>query len=285
MTQLSPGIAHGCFELLNIASRHTLELASVASSFPRMGSVASSLVLEAAQALNWIMSNDAGIAIHTPTGARLYAIQSYQGRLRQALLDYIETLRPSWSELATFGRRKVISFAPPAIQQMISEAGLEDGVNDDVVSFWDAMASRARGMGDDNLTAIGRDGERLTIAHEKKRTGREPKWVSLDSNEKGYDVLSVIDTNDNRPCSIEVKASTQGTWGRFHLTRNEWDRALEAENHLFHLWDIAPNKPRLLAVISPEKMGRHIPLNSGGGQWETVAVCFSAFKADFNEPL
>lgn len=285
MTQLSPGIAHGCFELLNISSRHTLELASVASSFPRMGSVASSLVLEAAQALNWVMSNDAGIAIHTPTGARLYAIEGYQGRLRQALLDYIETLHPSWSELATFGRRKVISFAPPAIQQMLSEAGLDDGVDDDVVSFWDSMAARARGMGDDSLTAIGRDGERLTIAHEKKRTGREPKWVSLDSNEKGYDVLSVIDATDNRPCSIEVKASTQGAWGRFHLTRNEWDRALEAENHLFHLWDIAPNKPRLLAVISPKEMREHIPLNSGVGQWETVAVSFSAFKADFNELL
>jgi len=285
MTQLSPGIANGCFELLNIASRHSLELASMSASFPRMGSVSSSLVLEAVQSLNWIRSNDAGIALLTPTGARLHAIESYQGRLRQALLDYIETLHPSWSELATFGRRKVIYFAPPAIQQMISEAGLDDGVGGDVVSFWDAMAARARGMNNDSLMAIGREGERLTISYEKKRTSKEPKWVSLDSNEKGYDVLSVIDAADNRPCSIEVKASTQGILGRFHITRNEWDRALEAENHLFHLWDISPNNQLSLAIISPEEMKSHIPSNSGSGRWESVAVPFSVFKANFNNPL
>ena len=63
----------------------------------------------------------------------------------------------------------------------------------------------------------------MTLAHEKDRTGRKPKWVAIDNNEDGYDVFSVVDAEDSRALSIEVKISTMGLAGSFHLTRNEWD--------------------------------------------------------------
>ena len=146
---------------------------------------------------------------------------------------------------ASFGRMKVIAFAGNQIGQVFVEAGLADGTDDDVVAFWDAMAARARGQKNHRLTAIGRQGERLTIDHEEGRTGRKPKWMAIDNNEDGYDVLSIVDTEDPRSLSIEVKSSTMGLSGVFHLSRNESDRAEETENHSFHLWDMHPNHPRV----------------------------------------
>jgi hypothetical protein len=86
---------------------------------------------------------------------------------------------------ASFGRKKVIAFAGTQIGQVFVEASLADGDDDGVVAFWDAMAVMARGQKNDRLTAVGRQGERLTLAYEKMRTGREPKWIAIDNNEDG----------------------------------------------------------------------------------------------------
>ena len=151
----------------------------------------------------------------TPTGVRLQGLTGYEPMLRQALLDYIDVERPAWVQNSSFGRAKVIAFAGNQIGQVFVEAGLADGTDDEVVSFWDAMAAIARGQKIDRLTAIGRQGERLTIAHEEGRTGRKPKWVAIDNSEDGYDVLSVINMEDPRSLSIEVKSSTMGLSGGF----------------------------------------------------------------------
>lgn len=281
MILLSPGIAQGCFELLETAHCHDLSVSTITSSFPRLGSVESKVVLATAQAMNWICADDDGIALITPAGSRLLGIEVYRMRLRQSLLDFVEVVGPPWVEQATYGRRKVINFAPPQIQQMLVEAGLADGADDDVVEFWDAMAARARGQRDDGLLAIGRVGERLTIAYEENRTGKRPKWVAIDSNEKGYDVLSIVDLGNFSPHSIEVKASNIGVSGSIHITRNEWDRASEAESHTFHLWNISiPNQPSL-AIINPKEMQMHIPTNSGAGSWESVEIPLRTFENRF----
>ena len=54
---------------------------------------------------------------------------------------------------------------------------------------------------------------------------------AIDNNEDGYDVLSIIDAGDSRSLLIEVKTSTMGVAGFFHLTRNEWERSQEAPLH------------------------------------------------------
>ena len=104
------------------------------------------------------------------------------------------------------------------------------------------------------LTEIGREGERLTLEHEKVRTGHQPKWVSIDDNADGYDVLSVVEMSDPRPLSIEVKTSTMGVSGSFHLTRNEWETSDEAECHLFHLWTLVRDTRPMLAIVPPQEM-------------------------------
>jgi Domain of unknown function (DUF3883) len=278
---LSPGLAQGCFELLGIASRNPLTFPQIHSSFAYLGNMAACKVIETAQGLKWLCSDDRGIATITPSGARLLSVSGYEPMLRQALLDYIDVESPPWVQNATFGRSRVLSFAGSEIAQVFVEAELTQGNDDQVVAFWDALAARARGQKSDRLTAIGRQGERLSIAYEEARTGEEPKWIAIDNNEDGFDILSIVAASDARRLSIEVKASMMGKAGYFFLTRHEWERALEVENHLFHLWAINPGADTLLAVITPAEMEGHIPRDLGVGNWKSVAIPFVAFKERF----
>ena len=281
MTTLSPGIAQGCFELLEIVSRHTLSFPQIHSSFSRFGSLATAKIIETAQRLNWLRADDNGVATVTPWGARLLVLSGSEQMLRQAWIDYIDVESPPGVQNATFGRSRVLKFASSEIAQVFVEADLSHGTDAQVVSFWDALAARARGQKNSRLTAIGRDGERLSIAYEEARTGRKPKWIAIDNNEDGYDVLSVVTAEDTRQLSIEVKTSTMGTAGTFHITRNEWDKSMNFISHSFHLWDARiGSKPRL-AVVSPQEMQNHIPLDVGLGEWEQVEIPFAAFESRF----
>lgn len=284
MTSLSPGVAQGCLELLGIASRHTLSFPQIYSSFAHFGSLASGKIIETAQRLNWLRADDNGVAAVTAWGSRLLSISGYEPMLRQALLDYIDVELPPWVQNATFGRARVLAFASNEVAQVFVEADLSHGTDPQVVAFWDSLAARARGQKNSRLTAIGREGERLTIAHEEARTGRMPKWVAIDNNEDGYDVLSVVAADDARQLSIEVKASSMGHGGAFHVTQNEWERSQEVENHLFHLWATKPGSNPALAVVTSTEMEAHIPINSGSGSWELVEVPFSAFRTHFQPP-
>ncbi|MDO8074830.1 DUF3883 domain-containing protein [Janthinobacterium sp. SUN176] len=280
MLAFSPGLAQGCFELLEIVSRSSLTFPQIHASFAYFGSLPTAKIVATAQVIGWLRANDEGIASISPSGARLISLVGYQPMLRQALLDYIDTERPPWVQNATYGRSRVIRFAGRELAQVFVEAGLASSTDDEIVAFWDSMAALARGQKNGRLLEIGRLGERLSIAHELARTGRPPKWIAIDNNEDGYDVLSVVDSEDLRPLSIEVKTSTLGIAGSMHLTRNEWGRAQEVENHLFHVWSMKLNEPAL-AILTPEVLQGHIPLNAGQGSWEMVEVPLEAFRDRF----
>lgn len=281
MNPFSPGLAQGCFELLGIASRNALTFPQIHASFAYFGSLPTAKVISTAQGIGWLCASDEGLASITPTGLRLLSIAGYKPMLRQALLDYMDTAHPPWLQNATYGRSRVIRFAGRELAQVFVEAGLAYGVEDEVVAFWDAMAALARGQKNGRLSEIGRQGERLSLAHEHARTGREPKWVAIDNNEDGYDLLSIVESDDSRPLSIEVKASAMGFAGSLHLTRNEWARSQEVENHTFHLWAMESNSQNALAVLIPAELQDHVPTDSGEGSWEAVEIPFSAFQSRF----
>lgn len=280
MTGFSPGLALACFELLEMAQRHDLRLASVAVEFSKIGVMPVMSVLDLAQTLNWVLAGEDGRAVVTVEGHRILSLSGYQARVRRALLDYIEVIRPPWIQNAPFGRNRVITFAGSDIAQVFVEAGLAYGTDKDVVDFWDELAARARGQKAVRLNAIGRQGERLTIESETARTGRAPKWVSVDSSADGYDVLSVVGPTDGRLLSIEVKSTTMGLTGSFHLTANEWERAIGSDLHAFHLWDMSSTEPAL-AILSKEDVDPHVPTDRGAGQWESVEIPFGAFSRRF----
>lgn len=281
MIAFSPGLAQGCFDLLGIVNRQKLSFVDIHSSFSYLGSIPTAKVLETAQALNWLQADSLGIAELSPTGSRLYSIAGYEAQLRQALLDYIDIERPSWIQNASFGRSRVLSFAGSQVAQVFSEAGLADGTDKAVVAFWDALAARARGQRDDKLNQIGRVGERLTIQFETERTGRTPMWIAIDNNADGYDVLSVVSATDHKQLTIEVKTSTQGTFGFAMLTRNEWEMALESDAHVFHLWNLRDIATPKLAIVSNQNILDHLPHDQGMGSWDCTKIPFAAFKDHF----
>lgn len=278
---LSPGLAQGCFELLALVTRQQLTLTEIRSSFAYLGSLPSQKVLDTAQALNWLIAGELGGAELTVTGERLLMTTGYEAQLRQALLDYIDIEHPSWVQNASFGRSRVMSFAGSQIAQVFVEAGLADGTDDAVITFWDALAARARGQRDGRLTQIGRLGERLTMAFETRRTGKKPTWVAIDNNSDGYDVLSVVNADDSKQLTIEVKTSMQGVSGFAIITRNEWDMAIESESHVFHFWNLNdPDQPKL-ATICKETMQAHVPIDCGLASWDSAKVPFRAFADAF----
>ncbi len=276
---ISPGIAFGCVELLGAASRNALTPGGVLSL--ALGTVPPRDVLETAIALRWLEISAEGLLTPTVRGERALACDDDRLRMRSLVLDHIDAENPPWLQLASYGRRELLLQAPPGLRQVLVEAGLAYGDDADTVHFWDVLAARARGMRNAALTEIGRRGERLTIARERERIGSPPKWIALDSNAEGYDVLSQLSASDSRRLSIEVKATQQSHLsGSFHVSRNEWDFAGEALHHAFHLWDLSGTPPRL-AVLSVEQIADHIPSDRGEGNWESAMIPFRVFGPSF----
>lgn len=280
MINFSPGVAQGCFELLGIVSRSSLSVAQIGSAFSHFSAMRSGDIVAFAQDAGWIRSAEEGTLELTPSGSKLLALEGYGPMLRQALMDYVDACRPPWVQGAAFGRSRVMAFAGGGVAQVIVEAGLGASFDDDVVAFWDSLAARARGLRDTSLSRIGRIGEKLTITHEEARTGRKPKWVAINNNADGYDVLSVVEKGDLRSLSIEVKTTSQGMLGSIHLTRNEWEMAQERSTHVFHLWDIQ-REPARLAKVSVSDMADHVPSDTGAGLWESASIPVAAFTDVF----
>jgi hypothetical protein len=267
--------------VLGLVARHSIPFERMRAELPRQSYIETPKLVDMCQHLSWLRANDTGLAVLTPRGARLAAAQGDAAKLRLALLDFVELASPPWVKLAIDGRNRVLTFAPVGVTQCLVEAELAVGHSDDVVRFWDQLAAAARGLRGTELSEIGRQGERLTLAYEKKRTGREPQWRSIESNADGYDVLSVAAAEDTRPMQIEVKASRIGVSGVMHVTRNEWEATELMLLHKFHLWDISVSGTPRLAVISRAEMAPHAPADSGVGHWEAFEVPFSAFANRF----
>lgn len=108
-----------------------------------------------------------------------------------------------------------------------------------------------------------------------------PRWIALDSAGDGYDVLSQLSAEDRRRLTIEVKASERALkYAEFYLTRNEWETEEDFLNHVFHLWDLSGEEPRL-ATLLVEQLRAHIPTDNGNGNWKSTSVPFGAFDRQF----
>jgi hypothetical protein len=285
VSPISPGLAQASFELLRLIGVQGLTASALIDGLHRIGGISSAEVLRLTQRLNWIALGDDGLLAVSSSGRRLLELAGYEAMLARALLDFAELTSPPWLQNAMSGRARVLAFADVGVQQMIVEAGLAEGSEDWIVDFWATLSALARGRRDDRLLAIGRQGERLSLAHETVRTGRQPHWVAIDSNEDGFDILSVLDAGDRTPLAIEVKASTQSLNSGAHITRNEWDTAQSGMAHTFHFWDLKPGSPPRLAVLAAADLCKHMPEDQGKGNWESALVPFSAFAERFGQAL
>jgi len=276
---LSPGVAFGCLDLIDVIKRNQLRPCDVHSL--SLGVMSATVIYQACIKLDWIEVSTDGCLKLTARGDRAARAGSHQEKFRIMLLDFIEIEQPPWVQLVPKGRRETLLNAPPGICQLIVESGLAYGSDINTVHFWDALAARARGTRDEMLTDIGRRGERLTLQYELIRTGVSPKWVALDSSNDGYDVLSQVSMSDSRLMTIEVKASESGrSNGSFYLTRNEWETAKSSRSHVFHLWSLASSN-KLIAVLGVDEIYPHVSEDKGAGLWQKVMIPFRAFFDKF----
>jgi hypothetical protein len=279
---LSPGLLYSAQKLIETVSLSPMDREKFLWSFRTILVSPAEGVLALATRCGWIGINEQlGLDV-TAMGRNVQALPSAEAKLRQQIRDFIQAVQPPWAKLIPAGRAEALPFMPPSARQCFFESELDkEPPSDEVVKWWDELASAARGRAVDYLSEVGRAGERCSIAFEQSRVGRRPSWHSIESNKSGYDLLSISEASDPSDLQIEVKASERPiSFADFHVTRNEWEVAQTSERYVFHLWSLAASEKRL-AILSPNQLAAHVPTEQGEGRWESVAIPFKAFGNAF----
>lgn len=197
---------------------------------------------------------------------------------RACITTVVTRYQPAWARAMSQGRERFANSLTSDMAAVFTAAGIADEpAPPDFVDWWDGLSGAVRLERDLNKMLQARAAERLTMEMEEQKLEElglsdKPKWIGLDDNFAGYDVLS-FEMKDNKklPLMIEVKSTVQSPL-RFILTRNEWDTALDVgERYIFHVWDMAPDTPRLYPLTVNEVMP-HVPQDGDAGKWTAVQI-------------
>ena len=200
--------------------------------------------------------------------------ESYD-RLRLFIFDWVRIVKPAWLSAVPYGRDSVKNALGTDAAQCLREGGLfDDEPDDESIEWWDRMAAVARGSSDAEKMKRARHAERLSLEHERERLAslkiaRQPRWVSLDDNRLGYDIVSYDRDSLNRVINrlVEVKSRFGSS---IFLTRNEWDNAFKARQRaVIHIWDLPEEKLHEYRVPHLEP---NIPRDRGMGAWQNVQI-------------
>jgi hypothetical protein len=195
---------------------------------------------------------------------------------------------PGWAKLITLGRKRFIQKLSTEefrdVKSLFRQAQLlNDPATSEDIKWWDHVSGRVRLEGDRLKLERGRKAEQLTLQFETQRLLRLgietlPKWVAIEDNTAGYDVLSYeIGEFGLLNKLIEVK-STIASPLRFFITRNEWNHALEiGDAYIFHIWDLQPVIP-ILYVKKASDIAPHIPQDNLKGKWTLAEIPVSVSK-------
>ena len=201
---------------------------------------------------------------------------------RELLLLYITNVEPIWIRYLSKGINHAEDrISGEDVKQIFRELGLfpnSKNTTKDVVSWWSKIRVLSLSQKDQRLSKIGYEGELLSLEFEKKRTGKNPEYKALQSDEFGYDILSIVSKSNLDPLYIEVKSSEKGAQrGSMFLTRNEFDKCIKyGDSYQFHLWDLSLATPRIL-ILPGKEIIPHIPIDSGNGIWKIVEIKFRDF--------
>lgn len=217
-----------------------------------------------------------GLELFNLLGKQTFEQESNKAALRQVLLELSRTEKPAWVYGAPSGRDWCRRSMDADTIQVFEYAKLFES-DFGTTAWWDELAKIVRQADDESRLKAGREGERLTLAHEGEvlqATGivdRAPRWIALEDNTRGFDIESWRRSPDGtiQPLWIEVKAHS-GSSPRLFLTRREWNVAASARHwYIFHVWNL---QTRTLQTIGVDEMERSIPLDRGNGQWRETLV-------------
>ena len=285
---ISVNIVPQALLLLTAMREHSCNTREKVSQLKTPYGVNKASALAFARQCQWIADGEEKVTI-SAQGIRIldgFSDDYISQPLWKAILgDYIVACQPAWARRIPYGRKEAFLIMNEEEQRCFVEAGLIESIDTDVIEWWDELAEKEREKVSSENNETGRNGEKLTIDYEKKRTGRDPYWAAVESNLAGYDISSVRSPTDNDQILIEVKTSTQAPgYAACIITRHEWDTATRGNNtgrYYFYLWWIRDGV-KMLATVSVAEMANQIPSDMNQGKWENVRVPFSAYEDRFS---
>jgi hypothetical protein len=270
----SVGLLYSCRDFLKLNLETGMTPDGFKRYFQKFKYSTSENILGVSLKCGWVSITQEGTMKLTERGKHI-SFQEYKEALLFQIEDLILNFNPTWSAILQKGRTEARNFLPSDVRQCFSEAGLFEEINDELIHIWDRLALASRNYTQKRLTEIGRIGEKLSYDFELQRTGKKPIWQSIESNLSGFDLLSVQNAETNEKLQIEVKATTSTyEYAKLHLSRLEWETAVNSLNYIFHLWLLGTYND--LHSISVKKMEENIPLDCNDGQWESVKIPFKA---------
>jgi hypothetical protein len=201
---------------------------------------------------------------------------------RECVMAVMVSKMPAWAKLMTLGRGRWIRGLKGEeyrdFRSVFRESRLlDEPPTSEDVRWWDILSTHVRLNRSDEALLRSREAERLSLereAEELKAMGitMVPKWVAIDDNTVGYDVLSYRYLHGSLAnLLIEVK-STVASPSRFIVSRNEWNVADQAgDAYVFHIWDMT-KEPPILHIRTVEQVRPHIPHDNEKGKWKDAEI-------------
>jgi hypothetical protein len=278
---ITVGMLYDAQNLLSKVEASPVTADALLGSFKKLEVADFASVLSLAQKCQWIEIDQTNTLLLSTSGRNIHGAPDVRQQLRQQIRDVLSFISPSWAKKIADGRTEASSVMPEAVRQMFDEAGLFDEWSDELVGWWDMIGLAARSRKSERNLKTGRRAEKLSMDYEQYRTGKRPQWTCAESNYAGYDLLSIVEKADPRPCAIEVKGTTlHVNEATFTLSRNEWGVADANSDYRLHLWLVRAGQQdpqKDLRVIPASSLVGHIPTDNGVGRWETARIPFRDF--------
>ncbi len=247
-----------------LAENPSLNVQEAAIIIARVEADSASLDIEAAKAILELL----------PEGTANDGANFFRGCIHGLLVKF----QPVWARTIMRGRSLFYQSLNRDEKSLFRQTGiLDEPAPDDFVDWWDSLNRALRLIVDNAKMAQGRAAERLTLELERDRLlkhgiNEQPRWIGLDDNTKGYDVLSFEKSHSGLVNKlIEVKSTTASPL-RFRLTRNEWNQAEKyADAYIFHIWDMQ-KVPPILHVRTVEQVRPHVPKDNAKGKWKDAEI-------------
>jgi len=204
---------------------------------------------------------------------------NFQSVTRYACRHFIIS-NPILLKLVAHGREAMILNLSDDENQVFYNAGLLEKLpSEEAVIWWDDLILLSRGNLNELLLKQGRKAEQWTVEYEKdylkaNNSDLMPDWLSLNGNYYGYDIGSYrfLQNGLDYSIQIEVKSFSSLNHPHFYLTPTEWQKADEAKaTYYFYVWCMETKGLKILTVGDVQP---HIPLNRGGGKWQSILIEF-----------
>lgn len=170
--------------------------------------------------------------------------------LREIVRVLLNQNKMSWVVFCSEDSTAFRTAVPDNWEKILDNCGLFNLADPDIFKWWQALFFKYDQDKEARLKKIGDIGESLTYKLEIERVskdGYDPSvkvnWAASIDDTLGFDILSINGTyhsNDREtPLYIEVKSSELKNlkFFRFHISRNEWDTALDnLEDYFFYCW-------------------------------------------------